>query len=132
MLIISTSAEETSIQVVSPLLTMVAICSTVGALISVVAAAAADAGASGDGAALATVAAALAVASCAKAAVAAKSDVPSAPAPQINLRIMVDSPLSAFAVRFWLITALCPQTHRCGCARRIRDRERRSCRHRWL
>ena len=36
-LIISTRADEISIQAVSPLLTIVAICSTVGALISVVA-----------------------------------------------------------------------------------------------
>ena len=66
------------------MLTIVAICSTVGAFIRVVAAAVADAVASGVGAALATAAAALAVASCAQAEVATKSDVPNAPAPQIS------------------------------------------------
>ena len=75
-----------SIQAVSPLLTMAAICSTLGALIRLVATAAAVSVAAGAGAGNA--AEAVAAASWAKAAVAAMSVEPSAPAPQSSLRII--------------------------------------------
>src|SRR6187397_1211270 len=98
MLIISTSAEQTSIQAVSPLLTIVAICSTVGPLIGP---AASTTGAAAAAVSAATSATASAV-SCAQAAVAANIEAPRAPAPQSNLRIIVIPLMSKV-----LLTARC-------------------------